>query len=348
MTRGFLPIIDRMRGTVILLLLSLFLTETYAQKTAEINSGMNGNEQISGRIFFPQGDKSGVRPMVKLQSLSSSEVTGMADPVGNFRFTHLRPDTYTVIVDAGDAYEKAIETVTVGFSGGVPAQGDPGSYAVPLVYEAQFYLKYKHGARPPTISPDVSAAAQDLFRQAAENIRAGDHVKAIEQLKAAITQAPKFATAYNELAAEYIKTGQGDQALATLKEGVKADPDDLTLRLNYGIALLNQKKLAAAEAQLLQLANIKDNPDAPTAGYYLGLTLMSENKTEAAQSVFETVIKNGGDKFAMAHKYLGGIYWRNKKYREAANELEKYLKLEPKAADADKIRDTVKELRQKS
>jgi regulator of sirC expression with transglutaminase-like and TPR domain len=347
MTRGFLLIIYRMRGPVILFLLSLFLTESYAQKTAEINSGMNGNEQISGRIFFPQGDKSGVRPMVKLQSLSSSEVTGMADPVGNFRFTHLRPDTYTVIVDAGDAYEKAIETVTVGFSGGVPAQGDPGSYAVPLVYEAQFYLKYKHGAAPVTISPDVPAAAQDLFRQAVEMARAGDHEKAIEQLKSAIAHAPKFATAYNELAAEYIKTGRGDQALAILKEAVKTNPDDLSLRLSYGIALLNQKKLAAAEAQLLQLANIKDNPDAPTAGYYLGLTLMSENKTEAAQSVFETVIKNGGDKFAMAHKYLGGIYWRNKKYRAAADELEKYLRLEPKAADAAKVRDTVKELRQK-
>lgn len=59
---------------------------------------------------------------------------------------------------------------------------------------------------------------------------------------------------------------------------------------------------------------------------------------DGAQSEFESVIKNGGDKLALAHRYLGGIYWRNKQYREAADELEKYLKLEPKMADAEKIR----------
>ncbi|HEV7644818.1 MAG TPA: tetratricopeptide repeat protein [Pyrinomonadaceae bacterium] len=323
------------------------LTTSYAQKTSEINSGMNGNEQILGRVFFPKGDKSGVRPIVKLQSLSSPEITGMADQMGNFRFTHLRPDTYTVIVDGGEAYEKATETVFVGFSGSVPAQGNPGSYAVPVVYETQFYLKYKHGAATPNIAPaDVPAAAQELFSQALENARAGDHIKAIERLKAAILQAPEFALAYNELAAEYVKTGQADQAAQILKEAVEILPDDLALRLNYGIALLNQKKFAAAETEL-RLANQKNSADLPAAGYYLGLALMNQQKIDEAQSVFESVIKNGGDKLALAHKYLGGIYWRNKHYREAADELEKYLKLEPKAADAVKIHSTIKELRHK-
>ena len=53
------------------------------------------------------------------------------------------------------------------------------------------------------------------------------------------------------------------------------------------------------------------------------------------------------EKLTLAHKYLGGIYWRHKKYREAADELEKYLNLDPKAPDAEKIRSTIKELRQK-
>jgi Tfp pilus assembly protein PilF len=340
-----------MRGPAILLLILLFLTLSYAQKTSEINSGMNGNEQILGRVFFPTEDKSGVRPIVKLQSLNSQEITGMADPSGDFRFTHLRPDTYTIVVDGGDAYEKAIETVFVGFSGGVPAQGNPGSYAIPVVYEVQIYLKHK---RSNTTTDALNAAfanvplpVQELFKRALENARAGDHVKAIEQLKSAISQAPKFALAYSELAAEYLKTGQGDKAIETLKTAIINDPENLHLRLNYGIALVNEKKYEAAEVVLMKLANVKDNAESPTAGYYLGVALMNEEKTEAARSVFETVIKNGGDNMAMAHKYLGGIYWSNKQYREAADELEKYLKLDPKAPDAEKIRSTIKELRQK-
>src|ERR1044072_7092646 len=106
-----------MRGPGILLLLLLFSTTSHAQRTAEINSGMNGGEQIEGRVFLPPGDTTGVRMTVKLRSMSSPEITGLAAPDGSFRFTHLRTDTYTIVVDAGDAYEKATEVVSVGFSG---------------------------------------------------------------------------------------------------------------------------------------------------------------------------------------------------------------------------------------
>ena len=58
---------------------------------------------------------------------------------------------------------------------------------------------------------------------------------------------------------------------------------------------------------------------------------------------------------AEAHHYLGGIYWRlaNKSlqkqdYARAINEFEAYLRLVPKAPDAERIRETIKELRPKS
>ena len=339
-------------GSATLLILLLSLTVSYAQKISETNSGMIGNDQIQGHVFFPPGDKSGVRPLIKLQSLSSPEITGMTDQDGNFRFTHLRPDQYTVIVDGGDAYEKASDTVTVGFTGSVPAQGDPGQYAVPFVYQVQIYLEFKRSstelaATSNTAFANVPAPAREIFQQALDNARAGNHAKAIEQLKSAISQAPEFALAYNELAAQYAKVGEESQAVETLKDALRVNPDDFTLRLNYGIALLNRKKFDAAEAEL-RLAMEKGNGDSPAADYYLGLALMGQQRIDEAQSVFESVVKNGGDRLALAHKYLGGIYWRNKQYQAAANELEKYLKLEPKAADAEKIRGTIKELRHKS
>lgn len=341
-------------ATTIFVLL-LFVTVSYAQRTTGINStGTEGNEEIQGRVFFPPGDKSSARPVVKLQSLSSPEITGVTDRDGNFRFTTLRPDQYTVIVDGGDQYEKAIETVTIGNSGPVPAQGVPAQYAMPLVYQVQIYLKPKHSntttGQPPLSNAafaNVPLAARDLFQQALENARTGDHAKAIEQLKMVISQAPTFALAYNELAVQYLKMGRGAQAAETLREALGHNPDDFALRLNYGIALLNQKKFDAAETEL-RLATQSHNADSTVANYYLGLALMGQQDFGGAQSVFESVVKTGGDKLALAHKYLGGIYWRNKQYREAANELETYLKLDSKAPDAEKIRGTIKELRHKT
>jgi Tfp pilus assembly protein PilF len=279
-------------------------------------------------------------------------VTGVTDRDGNFRFTHLRPDEYTVVVDAGGEYERATETVAIGNSGAVPAQGDPGQYAIPLVYQVQIHLRPKRAntaaplAASNTAMANVPNAARELFQKALENARAGHHPKAVEQLKSAISQAPRFTLAYNELAVQYLKIGHGAEAVTTLKEALGINPEDFTLRLNYGIALLNQKKFAAAETEL-KLATQKSNADSPAIHYYLGLALMGQQEFEGAQSEFESAIKTSGDKLALAHKYLGGIYWRNKKYREAADELEKYLKLEPKVADAEKIRSTIEELRHK-
>jgi hypothetical protein len=85
----------------------LSLTVSYAQRTSGINnSGTEGNEEIRGRVFLPPGDKSSTQPVVKLQSLSSPEMTGVTDRDGNFRFTTLRPDEYTIMVEGGDEYEK--------------------------------------------------------------------------------------------------------------------------------------------------------------------------------------------------------------------------------------------------
>jgi regulator of sirC expression with transglutaminase-like and TPR domain len=68
---------------------------------------------------------------------------------------------------------------------------------------------------------------------------------------------------------------------------------------------------------------------------------------DEAQKELELAIASGGENLALAHKYLGGVYLSTHKNKEAADELEKYLKLEPKAPDAEKIRNSIKDLRSK-
>lgn len=327
-----------------LVLLAFLPIVSRAQRIGETNSGMIGNEQIQGRVYFPPGEKPAMRPVIKLQSLSSPEITAVTDADGSFRFTHLRPDSYTVIVDAGDGYERAMDTVTIVFGGQVPAQGNPNDYAIPNVYPVQIYLRSKHSNATNAALANLPPAAQNGFRQALDSARAGNHAQAIEQLKSVLAVAPKFARAYSELATEYAKTNEDAQLLDTLKAGVGAVPDDPSLRLNYAIALLNRKRFVAAETELLVASKLGDAISS-TADYYLGLALLGQNRLDEAAAAFERLIKNGGSNLPLAHKYLGAIYWRNKQYRAAADELEKYLKLEPKAADATQIRSTINELR---
>jgi regulator of sirC expression with transglutaminase-like and TPR domain len=61
----------------------------------------------------------------------------------------------------------------------------------------------------------------------------------------------------------------------------------------------------------------------------------------------ESAIANGGQDLALAHKYLGGLYLSSNRSKDAADQLEKYLELDPKAPDAERIRGTIKDLRSK-
>jgi len=329
--------------------LLLSISGGFAQSRAAETNTVAGNEEVRGTVKFPLGVTSRSATVI-LRSLSSPEVRSMTDQDGNFVFTHLRPDSYTIIVDGGDAYEKASETISVGFSGPVPAQGNPFSYASPAVYQVRIYLQPKGlgsaAARPATAGAKITGVAKKNFKQALEDQRAGRHLRAIENLKTVIVQAPNFVPAYVELGKEYLKAGEGQLAVDTLDKALKIDPDDPALRLNYGIALLNQKQFAAAETEL-RLSIQKGTGYSVAANYYLGVALITEHKIDEARTIFEGVVKNGGEKLPLVHRYLGGIYLQDKQYRKAADELNTYLKLDPKAADAEKIRETIKETEMK-
>lgn len=338
-------------GAVTLIIICFSFGICDAQSVGATTSGTFGNEIIEGRVFFPTEQKSVMRPVVKLQSDSSSELTTVTDADGNFRFTHLRPDSYVIIVKGGDEYDDAHETVTVGTAGPVPGEGNPFDYAMPTVYQIQVHLKPKrantfdagHGSTP--VPANVPQAARNLFKQAIESAHAGQNAKAIERFKAAISQAPTFALAYNELGVLYLKRGEADKAAEAFAQAIKLGRDDFVAHLNYGIALLNLKKFTEAEQQLREA--LQKNATAPTGHYYLALVLMNRQDFGAAEGEFKTSISDSNDGIAPAHKYLGGIYWRQKQYALAADELEKYVTQDPKAPDASKIRETIKDLRSK-
>jgi regulator of sirC expression with transglutaminase-like and TPR domain len=81
---------------------------------------------------------------------------------------------------------------------------------------------------------------------------------------------------------------------------------------------------------------------------YLGISLLHLKNAAAAEMFLKRSIVNGGEKVALAHRYLGGIYLQQKRNAAAALELETYLKMVPSAPDASRLKDTIAELRKKS
>jgi tetratricopeptide (TPR) repeat protein len=258
----------------------------------------------------------------------------------------LESGAYTVVVDAGEAYEIAREPIYIDTDGTNSRRGITLP-PVTRLYTVQISLRPKDtGPKAGVVNAvlaGIPETARELFRKAVESASAGDSLKAVEQLKAAIANYPAFPLALNELGIQYLKLGQAEKAAEVLKSAVKLVPEDFQPRLNYGIALLNQRKFGEAEEQLRTALSMNDS--APTAHMYLGITLAIQRKLEEGKKELEIAITSKSNEVVLSHRYLAGIYLEKHEYKPAADELESYLKLVPKAPDAEVLRRKIKELR---
>lgn len=315
-------------------------------------TGTGGRHSISGRLVFPSGQRADYQLKVKLESPGLGELSVMSDLNGSFSFQSLRAGNYTVVIDGGEFFESVRENVFIEPYSIAPRNTMGAVAPISRPITVQIYLKPKAGepaTRPGVLNAalaNVPKAAVELYENGLEAAQKGETEKAIDQLRRAIALHPNFGLALNELGVQYLKRGQLEQAAEAFTKALQTAPDAPEPSLNYGIVLLNQKKFSEAETQLRSA--LKVNGGSFAAHQYFGISLIYVKNYTEAETELRRAIELGGPKASQAHYYLGGLYWKTGNFRQAADELETYLKLEPKAANADKVRTTVKELRSKS
>jgi Tfp pilus assembly protein PilF len=330
----FVPFLKMLFVSILVLTCALALRAQAPGSSRGLPGAEGGSNQIQGRVYFPPGQgASGRTVKINLESISTfGAMSTVADQDGVFRFNGLPPGDYTVVVDAGSEFEKGRE----------PANIYRGANGQIIQVTVQLHPKVD-SSNPLFVG--VPSNALNLYKKGAEAARKGDAKAAVESLSAAVAAYPNFAIALSELGTQYMILKQLDKAGETFEALVKLKPSDPMAHLNLGIVAFNKKKFEDADAHLRKALELKSA--GPTAHYYLGLTLISLKRYPEAQTEFETAIANGGENLALAHKYLGGLYMSAGKNQQAADELEKYLKLDPKADMADRIKGTIKDLRSK-
>ena len=332
------------------ILIFLIPCSAFPQGSGRASTGTGGNHVIQGYVFFPSGRRAEGSIQVKLQSYNSGEISVLADTGGTFSFSALAPGNYTVVVSAGEGYEIARETVFIDNDVNLSRSGIPAPSASRR-YTVMIHLQPKIGADRAKASvlnaalAEVPEAARKRYEKGVELAQSGDALKAIDNLKAAVSLYPKFPLALNELGVQYLKLGKADKAVEALKTASELTPEAFTPRLNLGIALLEAKRFIDSEAQLREA--LKQNPSAPTAHMYLGLALAHIGNYDEAEKELVRATETGGGQFGLAHYYLGGLYWKKQDYSRAVQELETYLRLSPNAADAERVRATIKEMRRR-
>lgn len=185
--------------------------------------------------------------------------------------------------------------------------------------------------------------AVELYTKALELSAKKDHRAAIEQLKLALEADPFFVNGFNELGVQYMRLNELERAEESLLSALKIKPAALEPMLNRGIVLFRMDRLAEADEVLRNV--IKLDQRSAIAHFYLGRNLAKTKAFGEAEKELNLAIEYGGNDLREAHRILAMIHIETDDRARAVKSLETYLKLNPNAADAAQLHDSIAQLK---
>jgi len=315
-----------------------------AQMITATDAGLGGVNLITGTILTPSGQRVDGHIPVKLRTETRGDRIAITDDSGNFGFRGLPNGDYTLVIDKEKEFEPLFQSVSVFQMPGAPAQN---------VY-VNIRLKLKKGmeAKPGVVNSQLAGvpeAALAYHKKATELSNSGLYKDAIAQFQLAIKEYPKFAEAYSDMGAAYLKLNDIGRADDALKSALNINPTSFNALFNHGLVLFNLRRYADSEAAFREVVKAKEGN--PVGHYFLGQSLAYEDKAKwlEAEKELTTALTLGGESMATqlkdAHYILGLIYREKGDKKRQISAWEAYLKLAPAAANAEQLREALKQLK---
>ena len=261
------------------------------------------------------------------------------DEYGNFVFRGVPSGDFVVVIDREQDFEPFSQNVSVIQPRGMPSQT--------IYLSIRLELKGRAEAKPGVLNAEfvnVPKPALSHYNNAVEQAKKGDHQGAIEQLKLAIKEYPSFMLAFNELGVQYLKLNQLENADEAFQRALKITPDAFAALINRGIANVMMKRYGEA-VPILRKA-LKKNDQSAVGHYFLGQALANLGLFEQAEKELLASLELGKEEMKEAHRILAIIYTSRGAKKQAADELETYLKLAPDAPDAENLKAMIRQLKQ--
>jgi Tfp pilus assembly protein PilF len=309
------------------------------QGAASTDTGFGGVNTIGGMVVSSTGQRIQRRVSVRLRTMTRGDRISTTDEYGNFVFRGLPSGDFVVVIDKEQDFEPFSQNVSIIQPRGMP----PQTYYLSIRLE----LKGRSEAKPGVLNAEfvnVPERARDYYEKAGEKAKKGDHEGAIEQLKLAIEEYPSFTLAFNELGVQYLKLNQAENADEAFQRALKITPDAFAALINRGIANFMMRRYGEA-VPILRKALAKNDQSA-VGHYFLGQALANLGLFEDAEKELLASLKLGKEEMKEAHRILAIIYTSRGAKKQAADELEAYLKLAPDAPDAKKLKDMILQLKE--
>ncbi|MFN0085323.1 MAG: tetratricopeptide repeat protein, partial [Blastocatellia bacterium] len=202
-----------------------------------------------------------------------------------------------------------------------------------------------------TFAQEVPDNARKIYERAIRQLEnAKQAEEGVASLKEALKIFPVYYLALERLGVEYVKRQEYEPARDTLLKAREVNPTGAPALYVLGVSHFHLRQLSdAADALRRSLQLAPDSPNAALAHFYLGLSYWNTGKQAEAEPHLKKCYELGGDTVPPdIHMHLAQFYSDKKRYKEAADQLEMFLKFAPDAVDAPKIKGLIKQLREKA
>ena len=178
----------------------------------------------------------------------------------------------------------------------------------------------------------------------------GDNAKAWEALQKERAVAPDNPRVLERIASLGAELGKLDDAIAAAEAVTRLKPDDPEGWIALGSLYAQKKQLDKSEQAFRKVVDL-DPANAAQTFYNIGVVLankpdISEGDNRKITEAFRKAVELKPD-YAAAHRELAFALLRSGDSEGARKGLERYLELDPKAADAAEIQSLVKGLKKK-
>jgi len=194
---------------------------------------------------------------------------------------------------------------------------------------------------------EVPEAARKQFEKASELLnKSNKRAEVLAALKSAIDLFPQYFDALELLGTEQVKDREYEAAIPSLTKALEINARAFASSFALGVAQYNLKQLDPAIESFRRAVSL--NERSINANLWLGIALRQTSRPQEAEPYLKRADVLADSKLPDAHWQLALLFNQLKRYKEAAGELETFLKLQPDSKDAELIKKLIQRFRQQS
>jgi tetratricopeptide (TPR) repeat protein len=168
----------------------------------------------------------------------------------------------------------------------------------------------------------------------------------LEALKKAVDLFPLYFDALELLGTEYVKQQEYEPAIPVLTKAIEVNSRSYQSLYALSVAWYNLKQMPAAIESIRRAITL--NQKSINANLWLGTLLRQTEKLDEAETYLKQANQLAQSKSPDAHWQLALLFNQLKRYKEAADELELFLKIQPDSKDTELIKKLIKRLREQA